>query len=127
MRLVREELLRCAREGYSENEVIEFLESLPTELEEIYKNIITRLERGTERNIVIGQKMLQFVLLTYRPLEVGELTQALAMRDNLDSGFPCSDERFQGHLIRGMSKRIVSCAGNFLEIKVQGDHGSSFP
>ena len=127
VRLVREELLRCAREGYSENEVIEFLESLPTELEEMYKNILTRLERGTERNIVIGQKMLQFVLLTYRPLGVGELTQALAMRDNLDSGFPCSDEQFQGRLIRGMSKRIISCAGNFLEIKTQGDHGSSFP
>ena len=127
VRLVREELLRCAREGYSESEVIEFLESLPTELEEIYKNIITRLETGMERNIVTGQKMLQFVLLTYRPLGVGELTQALAMRDNLDSGFPCSNEQLQGRLIRGMSKRIISCAGNLLEIKAQGDHGSSFP
>ena len=124
VRLVRGELLRYASEGYSNDDVIDFLESLPTELEEIYKNTLARLEGGTTRNIAIGHKMFQFVLFAYRPLGVGELGQALAMRDNLDSRFPCSDESFHGGLIRDMNKRIISCAGNFLEIKGQDDYGS---
>ena len=123
-RLVREELLRYASEGYSENELREFLESLPSELEEIYKNALARLEGGKPRNITIGYKMFQFVLHTYRPLGVNELGQALAMRDDLESEFSCSDEEFERGLIRGMSERIISCAGNFLEIKARGDHGS---
>ena len=124
VRLVREELLRYASEGYSGKDVIDFLESLPTELEEIYKNTLARLEGGTARNIVIGRKMFQFVLLAYRPLGVDELGQALAMRDHLDSEFPCSDESLQEGLIRDMRKRIISCTGNLLEIKAQSDYGS---
>ena len=124
VRLIREELLRCAREGCSSDDVIAFLESLPTELEEIYKNALARLERGTTRNIATGHKMFQFVLLAYRPLGVGELGQALAMQGNLE--FPCSDEWLQRGLIRDISKRIISCAGNLLEIKTQDDYGSYF-
>ena len=124
VRLVREELLRYASEGYSENDVINFLKSLPTELEEIYKNTTTRLAGGTERNIRTAQGVFQFVLLTFRPLGVDELRQALAMPDNLDSEILCSDESFESGLIRGISERIMSCAGNLLEIKVEGDHGS---
>ena len=123
-RLVREELLQYASEGYSENELREFLESLPSELEEIYKNILARLAGGKPRNIAIGNKMFQFVLHTYRPLGVDELGQALAMRDDLESEFSCSDEEFERGVIRGMSERITSCAGNFLEIKTLSDDGS---
>ena len=123
VRLVREELLRYASEGYSEDDVIDFLESLPTELEEIYKNTLARLEGGSARNIAIGHKMFQFVLFSYRPLGVDELGQALAMRDDLDSRFPCSDKSFQRGLIQDMGKRIISCAGNLLEIKTQNDYG----
>jgi len=96
------------------------LERVPSELEGIYKNILARLEGRRPRNIAIGYKMLRFVLHTYRPLGVNELRQAVAMRDDLESHFSCSDEG----LIVGMSERIISCAGNFLEIKARGDHGS---
>ena len=121
-RLVREELLQFASEGYSENELREFLESLPSELEEIYENILARLAGGKPRNISIGYKTFQFVLHTYRPLGMDELGHALAMRD--ESEFSCSDEVFERGLIRGMSERIISCAGNFLEVKAGGDRGS---
>ena len=124
--LVREELLEYASDGYTKNQIFEFLKCLPTELEGIYKRILMRLERGRGRNVEDGQKMLQYVLLAYRPLGLDELGQALAIRDNLDSGFSCSDELFEGDLIRGIEKRIITCAGNFLEIKARGDHGSSF-
>ena len=70
--------------------------------------------------------MLQFALFTYRLLGLDELGQALAMRDNLDSEFSCSDESFEGYVIWGIEKRIISCAGNFLEVKSCGDYGTSF-
>ena len=124
--LVREELLEYARDGCTKNQIFDFLKSLPTELEGVYNRILMRLEGEKGRNVEDGQKMLQFVLFTYRPLGLDEFGQALAIRDNLDSEFLCSDESFEGDLICGIEKRIISCAGNFLEMKPRGDHGKSF-
>jgi hypothetical protein len=124
--LVRVELLEYARDGCSESEITDFLKSLPTELEGVYERMLMRLEGGNKRNVEVGQKMLQFVLFACRPLGLGELGQALAIRDNLDAGFSLSDESFQQGLIHGIEKRIISCAANFLEIKAGGDHGSYF-
>ena len=122
--LVREELLQYASEGYCEDELREFLGGLPSELEGVYMNALARLEGGRPRNITMGCRMLQFVLHTYRPLGVEELRQALAMRDDRESEYSCSDEVFERGLIRGMSERIISCTGNCLEIKAGGDQGS---
>ena len=125
--LVREELLEYARDGnYTERQIFDFLKSLPTELEGIYQRILMRLERGKEQNIEVGRRMLQFVLFAYRPLGIGELRQALAIQGNLDSGHSCSDESFEKDLIYGIERSIISCSGNFLEIKAWGGHGSSF-
>ena len=124
--LLKEELLDYVRDGYTKNEIFDFLKSLPTELEGIYKRILMRLEGGKGRNIEYGQKMLRFVLFTYRPIGLDELGQALGIRDNLDSEFSCSDELFEGDLIYGVERRIISCAGNFLEIKAWGDRGNYF-
>ena len=125
--LVREELLVYARDGYTETQIFDFLTSLPTELEGIYQRILMRVEGGRERNIEIGKKMLQLVLFAYRPIGIDELRQALAIQGNLDSGLSCSDESFEKDLIYGIEKSIISCAGNFLEIKPEawGGHGSS--
>ena len=122
--LVREELLEYARDGYTKNQIFSFLKSLPTELEGIYERILMRLERGKELNIEVGQKMLQFVLFAYRPLGLDELRQALAIRGNSGSEFLCSDDSFESDLTYGIEKRVISCTGNFLEIKAGGDHSS---
>ena len=122
--LVKKEILQYAADGYTKNQIFHFLKSLPTELEGIYKRILMRLEGGKGRNVEDGQKMLQFVLFSYRPLGLDELGQALAIRDNTDSEL-LSDELFEGDLIYGIEKRIISCAGNFLEIKARGDYGNS--
>jgi hypothetical protein len=121
---VREELIEYARSGCTKNEIFSFLKSLPTELEEFYKRILVQLEKGEAQKVEIGQRMLQFVLFAFRPLRLEELRQALAIRESLDVTFSCSDESFEGELIHGIEKRIISCAGNFLEIK--GSHGTSF-
>ena len=120
--LVREELRRYA-EGCTQNEIFGFLESLPTELEGFYKRILTQLEGGISRDIPVGQRMLRFVLFTYRPLELEELRQALAIRDSLDAAHLVSDASLERNLIFDIGNRLVSCTGNFLQIK--GVHGSS--
>ena len=122
--LVRKELLRFAEYGGTRNQIFGFLRSLPTELEEFYDNIITRLERGSAQDVGDGRRMLQFVLFTCRRLKLEELRQALAIGDGIDAEFPCSEESFQGDLIYGMERRIISCCGNLLEIK--GDQGAFF-
>jgi hypothetical protein len=123
--LVRKELIKYARSGCTRNQIFEFLKSLPTELERFYKLILIQLEKGDAQDVDIGRRILQLALFAYRPLRFGEFTQALAIRDSLDSAFSYSDESFEGDLIHGIEKRIISCAGNFLEIR--GDHGTSFP
>ena len=121
--LVREELLEYAKHGYTENQIFDFLKSLPTELEGIYKHMLRRLEGGTKRNVENGQKILQLVLFTYRPLGLDELRHALAIRD---LAFPYSDESLKRELIYGIEKCVISGAGNFLEIVARGNHGSNF-
>jgi hypothetical protein len=123
--LVKKELRRYAERGYTKNQIFRFLESLPTELEGFYERMILQLEEGEAQDITVGQRMLQFALFAYRPLRPEELRQALAIPDNLEAVFSLSDDSFEGDLIGGIGKRIISCAGNFLEIK--GDRGTSFP
>ena len=122
--LVGKELLRFSEDGGTTNEIFEYLRSLPTELEELYKIILTRLEKGSPQYIEAGRRMLQFVLFTFRPLKLEELRQALAIRDGIDDEFPCTEESFKRDLIHWIERRIISCCANLLEIK--GDHGASF-
>jgi hypothetical protein len=125
VRLVREEVIMYARVGCTKNQIFDFLKSLPTELEGLYKRILLQLERGGAQDVEIGQIMLQFVLFAFRPLRLEELRQALAIRESIDTAFSYSDESFEGELIHGIEKRIISCAGNLLEIK--GSRGTFFP
>ena len=121
--LVLEELRRYA-EGRTQNEIFDFLGRLPTELKGFYERILTQLESGIRRDIRVGQRVLRFVLFTYRPLELEELRQALAVGDSLDAAHFVSDASLEGNLIFEIGNRLVSCTGNFLQIK--GVHGSSF-
>ena len=121
--LVRKELLRFSEDGGTTDEIFEFLRGLPTELEEFYKKILTRLEKGNPRYIEDGRRMIQFVLFAFRPLKLEELRQALAIGDGIDAEFPCSEESFKRGLIHLIERRIISCCGNLLEIK--GDRGAS--
>ena len=120
--LVREELCRSA-EGYTKNEIFGFLQSLPTELEGFYERILRQLEGQAPRDIQVGQRILRIVLFTYRPLGLQELRDALAIPDSLDTTHSVSDESMEGDLIHDIRKRLVSCTGNFLQIK--GVQGSS--
>ena len=124
VQLVRDELHKYAREGYTNKQIFAFLKSLPKELGGVYESILERLERGEAQNIEVGQRMLQFVLFAYRPLGLDELRQGLAIQGiEGDSESTCCDESFEEDLIHGIEKRIISCADNFLEVKARGDNG----
>ena len=125
VRLVREELIKYAKRGFTKNEIFGFLKSLPTELEGLYKHILVQLERRETRDVETGKVMLQLVFYAFRPLRLEELRQALAMRASVDTTLSCSDESFEGELIHGIEERIISCAGSLLGIN--GSDGTTSP
>jgi ankyrin repeat domain-containing protein 50 len=120
VQLVKEELLSLEEEGRAEEDIFEFLKSLPTELEDFYKCMLSKVGRKPA-DLRDGIKMFQFVLFACRPLTVNELLHTLGIPDNLDREFTLSDESFQKRIPR--EQRIVHCGGNILEISQH--HGTT--
>jgi ankyrin repeat domain-containing protein 50 len=120
VRLVGEELLSREEDGYSEEDILEFLKSLPTELEEFYKLMLWKMEEK-EPNIRDALKTFQFVLFARRPLTVDELLHILGVVDSPDTEFTPLDDSFKRRI--PSERRIIQCGGNFLEIK--SDYGTS--
>ncbi|KAK1237949.1 hypothetical protein MKX08_002528 [Trichoderma sp. CBMAI-0020] len=115
VQLVKKELLvydeagRCA-----EKDIFEFLKSLPTELEEMYQRMLSKMGRN-RADIRDGIRMFQLVLFAFRPLAANELLHALAIPGELDAEFEISNENFQNNI--PPERRITHCGGNFLEIR----------
>jgi ankyrin repeat domain-containing protein 50 len=124
VKLVGEELLAYEEEGYSEEQIFEFLKRLPTELEDLYKRMFERMSRK-EPDLQDGIKMFRFVFLGKRPLAVDELLHALGIPDNPHAKFTPSDDSFQRRI--PSERRIISCGGNFLEIKPYHGTGVTCP
>lgn len=115
VRLVGEELLAYDEQGCAEEDVFEFLKSLPTELDEFYRRMLDKMVGRTEKEHKDGVKMFQFVLFAQRPLTVCELLHAFGVSDNPETKSLASDESFQKRIPN--QRRITHCGGNFLEIK----------
>jgi hypothetical protein len=79
--------------------------------------MVDELESRSDLDVKDGVRILQFVLFTCRPLRLEELRHALAIPHEIGAEFQCSKEFFEDGLIHDIDKRIVHCAGNFLEIK----------
>ncbi len=134
VQLVKAELQNYAEEGLIENDIFEFLRSLPTELEEFYRSILNKLG-SNERDLRDGIKLFRFVLFAHRPLTLAELRHTIGIPDHPDIEFTPSDEDFQSRIpaqlsivppvpasearrgIDPMEQRIIHCGGNFLEIE----------
>ncbi|KAH7129683.1 putative kinesin, partial [Dactylonectria estremocensis] len=132
--LVGKELLTWDWYGYPESDIIEFLRCLPKDLDDFYTLMFKRINTNKEnaqslqnlqdrrnfRDLQDGVKMFRFVLWTRRPLTVDELRHALGIPDDPDSII--SDESFQIRI--PPEHRIISCGGNFLEIKRRHGNGT---
>lgn len=128
VQLVKEEIQDFVEQGSTEEDILEFLRSLPTELEEFYKRILEKLGKK-ESDLRDGIKMFRFVLFARRPLTVAELRHTLGIQDNPDTEFAPSDEDFQRRIpaqpvnvllshgveerrrINLMEQRIIHCGG----------------
>lgn len=115
VKLVGEELETYEAEGYSEERIFEFLQGLPTELGDFYKLMFERMN-WSKQNPTDAVKTFQFILFGRRPLTVDELLHALAIPDNPYKEFTSFDDSFQKCIPN--QRRIISCGGNFLDIKL---------
>jgi hypothetical protein len=117
--LVQNELLLNYHEtGYRNQDIYDFLRSLPTELEAFYERMFRKLEGNQkQQDTQDGVRMFQLVLFSFRPLKAEEIQQALAIPHSTDMEYLPSDELFENRLIQEFPKRIIHCGGNFLEIK----------
>ncbi|KAL2831281.1 hypothetical protein BJY01DRAFT_226732 [Aspergillus pseudoustus] len=113
VQLVGAELVACAEEGSSEEEIFEFLESLPLELDAFYTLMLRKMM--DRRNLEQTLEIFHFVLFAQRPLTVSELLHALAIPKDLKAMFEPSLERLHRRL--PTEQRLVHCGGNFLEIR----------
>jgi len=114
--LIKEELLQYIERGYTANMIYRLLQSLPTELERFYEEILRRLENGDKQDVEDGLRMIRIVLSTHRHLRVAEIHHALAIPDDPDVEFSPTDESFQNNLVLGIENHIIHCGGNFLNI-----------
>ncbi|CVK85250.1 uncharacterized protein FPRN_06873 [Fusarium proliferatum] len=115
VKLVGEELLAYDEQGCAEEDIFEFLRSLPTELDELYQRMLDKMTARTDKEQRDGVKMFRFVLFADRPLSVRELLHALGIPDSPGTEFLASEDLFQRRIPH--ERRIVHCGGNFLEIK----------
>ncbi|KAF5650598.1 ankyrin repeat domain protein [Fusarium sp. NRRL 52700] len=115
VKLVGEELLAYDEQGCAEEDIFEFLKSLPTELDQFYQRMLDKMTVRTEKENRDGAKMFRFVFFAGRPLSVCELLHALGIPENPETEFCASEELFKRRIPQ--ERRIVHCGGNFLEIK----------
>ena len=115
--LVKKELIKYDATACTNKEIYDFLESLPTELDEFYELNLSRLEKNEQRDVKVGVRLIQLVLFAYRPLSIHEIRQALAIPDDIDAEYSPSDVSYENELINDIVKRIIHCGGNFLDIK----------
>ena len=127
--LVRQSLVRFARNGSSPRKLLNLLESLPKGLESYYKYMLERLsgsdkhdcneddshkDDGDLDDIRDGMRILQFCLFSHRPIQLAELGHALAIPgDILDEPLDLSWEDDKPNVHR----RLTHCVGGFVEIR----------
>jgi predicted kinase len=127
VKLISEELIRSYEEGYSEEEVFEFLQQLPTELEDFYGRMLEKMKEN-KLSLSHGAKMFRLILFAKRSLTVDELLHAHGVSDSfdLDSKYIPSDISFEKR-IPSSERFIISCGGNFLDIKGQDGSHKNLP
>ncbi|KAE8150884.1 hypothetical protein BDV25DRAFT_104502 [Aspergillus avenaceus] len=114
--LVGAELVALAEGGYAARDIFIFLKELPKELEDLYARMLQRIRRDRS-NIRDGLKIFHFVLFAARPLKENELLHALGIPTDWNTGFKLSERAFQDCLPTDLVRRLINCAGNFMEIR----------
>ncbi|KAF8243856.1 hypothetical protein K440DRAFT_465166, partial [Wilcoxina mikolae CBS 423.85] len=119
VRLVKDTLETFSKTGCSPQEIFDFLQSLPSELEGLYERMIEEVARHDERDVRVASKLFPLVIFSQRPLAVLELRDALAVGLASESSFDISPSNafLRRNRIPQIEKRVIACGGNFVEIK----------
>ncbi|KAF8242129.1 hypothetical protein K440DRAFT_674379 [Wilcoxina mikolae CBS 423.85] len=128
--LVRDELLRFVRKGAAPDKVLNFLKSLPSELESYYEYMLKRLDGDEydEDDTRDGTRIFQFCLFSHRAVQLHELRDALGIPGELQE-LPPDLSSWKYKRPSDVKKRLLHCAGNFVEIRntsVSRFDGTSF-
>lgn len=120
VKLVGDELITAHENGYSRQEVFQLLKGLPTELKDVYAHMLKKMQMSESpiSHKIKRFKMLQLILFARRLLTVDELLHALGVPSDVgsDPEFTPSDDVFRNQ-IPSSERIILSCGGNFIEIK----------
>ncbi|GAM33366.1 hypothetical protein TCE0_004f00213 [Talaromyces pinophilus] len=120
VQLVGQELIIYEEEGHSENDIFDFLQSLPTELERFYTLMFNKMKRKAS-DVRDGVKIFRFVLFAKRPLALDEALHVFGVPDDPNVDFNISIEVFRRSIPSDISRRLIHCGGNFLEIRSEND------
>jgi hypothetical protein len=124
--LVFRELKELVLEGCSQIELEACLNTLPTELEDMYRLIIRRLfdrpkhqfrdleKEDTKKKK--GVKMLNWATFAQRPLTIEEFRDAIAI-PSISEPFNPEPDFLSRNRIDGINHRIRACCGSLLEIR----------
>ncbi|KAI0893464.1 hypothetical protein F4806DRAFT_498979 [Annulohypoxylon nitens] len=112
--LVRRQLLRFQDNANPHHDVLEFLKSLPRELEDMYKFILKQLLESDKPVFERSKTIFQFVLCADRPLTLSELIHAACISYDRESTFNSSDTHLD-NISEAKRFYITTCGGNILE------------
>ncbi|OTA03028.1 hypothetical protein A9Z42_0034750 [Trichoderma parareesei] len=112
VRLVGCELEACLEDCESEDVIFQRLKQLPTELDDFYQLMLTRLDNKPYTADSIA--MFQSIFWAARSVTPDELLQAVAI-SNIPHMEPLTDESLEKRI--PLKGRITRCGGNFLEFK----------
>jgi hypothetical protein len=114
--LVGNELQLLADEGERPGAILDFLNSLPADLESYYAHMFKKLLSSihSRGGISDGIRMLQFCLFSHRAIRLVEMEHALAISGRPQEPAP-DPTRWEEQKPGDIKKRLLHCAGSFLE------------
>lgn len=102
------------------NEMMGKLDTLPDDLEELYKEIVSRLKKRNERDVEKGKQWLKWVSFAERYLDIQEFAEAVTI-SWLGKDANITHEIWKGSRMRTSSlemlqRALTSVCGGFLEL-----------
>jgi ankyrin repeat protein len=101
------------------------LQAVPSELEEVYKHILTKVVERDDRSQTLH--LMQWIYLAERPLSVTEIRFAMASDDSFinQAQYSCQESKDFVEDNARMKKLIISLTGGLAEVKYhsQSDYG----
>jgi len=111
--LIEKDLRRHSEDGCNQAKLIEILKTLPIDLQTYYESMLDDMERNEEFYIEYGKRILQFCLFTHRPINLVELSLALAISDG--QKFNPAQNKLKPKISRNIQALITKATRHFVQ------------